>query len=493
MTESTEEQAVSFELGQRISPGASRILRALPGADTGGDSSKDAPFVDLVEGTIPDHRVYQAESFHRQFQARTAERRAKLESLYSELGRPDSIIIMMFCKSFVPMFENWLISCEMHGIAPLGRLIVFCLDDHAAERAAELGAKYYFLDPEYYAPAGKSEHFGDEWFRSTILYKNAVILEALSLGASVLFQDADLIWFKDPFPYLEESRQHYDLQIMYDGPNPNGRPVYGNTGFMYLRPGAVTDALMETALYNSASILREGQQQFIFMRLLRYFLANKLISVHILPEHLFLNGHLFNLETGVQPAALRWKEEGIVLHYSWTGSRAEKLRKLDKLELNYAGLSADSGSESLGVATPPEVGRPAPVPEQPAPAGDATTFHAVTLHLVDRDTITLTCDGQSAVLKTILGAFFRPDGKGKRNATVHLQLLDDMQCRDVFLRPDQISRIEIIPPLSEVVLLRIAYADLTGFRISLMKGRSLITRARRRLLQLKKGLKRCEP
>ncbi len=399
---------------------------------------------------------------------------------------------MMFCKNFVPMFENWLKSCEMHGISPLDKLIVFCLDDRAAERAAELGAKYYFLDPEYYAPAGKSEHFGDEWFRSTILYKNAVILEALSLGASVLFQDADLIWFKDPFPYLEESRQHYDLQIMYDGPNPNGRPVYGNTGFMYLQPGAATRALMETALYNSASILREGQQQFVFMRLLRYFLANKLISVHILPEHLFLNGHLFNLETGVQPAALRWKEEGIVLHYSWTGSRAEKLRKLDRFELDYAGISADSRSGSPGVDTPPEVEQPAPDLEQPVPAGDVAAFHAVTLHLVDRDTITLTCDGESAVLKTILGAFFRPDGKGKLNATVHLQLLDDMQCRDVFLRPDQISRIEIVPPLGEVALLRIAYADMTGFRMFLMKSHRLIARGRRKLLHLKNRLKRLE-
>ncbi len=228
------------------------------------------------------------------------------------------------------------------------------------------------------------------------------------------------------------------------------------------------------------------------MRLLRYFLANNLIKVHILPEHLFLNGHLFNLETGVKPAARTWKEEGIVLHYSWTGSRGEKFRKLDKFELNYLGISVDTDpgppreEERLEAATPEMEA------EKRASAGELAAFHAVTLHLSDGDPITLTCDAQSAVLRTILGTFFRPNAKGAKTGAVHLQLIDDMQSRDVFLRADRISRIEINPSLSEVALLKIAYADLGGYRILLMKCHRMIARVRRKLFHLKNKLRRLE-
>ena len=376
---------------------------------------------------------------------------------------------MMFCRNFAPLFENWLHSCVRNGIEPHNNLIVFCLDQEAAQLADTLGVKHYFFDPEYYSPAGKSERFGDEWFRNTILYKNAVISESLTLGASLLFQDVDLIWFKDPFVYLEESRQHYDIQIMYDGPNPNGRPIYGNTGFMYLQSNDLTKALFETALRNSAAILKAGQQ-FIFMRILNFFVCRSLIKVHVLPEHMFLNGHLFNLTDGVLDAARNWKDEGIVLHYSWTGTRHDKLLKLNKFGLNYSNIKPET------ITTQPAKKQALPIPRQ-----SSFTHFSVTLHLIDSDSIEVSCTEHSPILVSILHSYFRSVKKGKQNELIHLQLDGDHEGRDIYLRTTQISHIEISPPLSEIALIKILYSEVSGFTKFFIRSGNFASRAKRKL------------
>ncbi|MFT5112672.1 MAG: hypothetical protein ACI8P9_001999 [Parasphingorhabdus sp.] len=463
----------AFELGQQVSESTLILWRKSELSDQTQTMPTAGSHLELVDGTIPEHRIYQAESFHKLFNARTDIRREKLESLYNELGRPENIIVMMFCKNFAPLFENWLFSCEKHGIKPLEKLIVFCLDGVAARRLEELGVKCYFFNPEYYAPAGKSDRFGDEWFANTILYKNAVISEALTLGVSVLFQDADLIWFKDPFIYLDECRPHYDMQIMYDGPNRHGRPIYGNTGFIYLQSNDVTKALFETALRNSSSILRAGQHQFVFMKIVNFFLCHKLIRLHILPEHMFLNGHLFNLEHGVQAAARNWKEEGIVLHYSWTGTRLEKLQKLNKFRLNYSDI------EETAVQVQPAKNQTQPISRQ-----EKLFHYTVTLQLIDSDSIEVSCVENSPVLSSMLSSYFRSIKKGTQNEVIHLQLEDGVQLREVYLRTTQISRIEITPPLKEIELLRIVYADIHWLVKLPIRLRSLAGRVKRKLFRI---------
>ena len=190
----------AVELNQRASESALAL----------GPSTID-PEIALVGGDIPQAARDQAEAFHRLYLSHSAERLQSLQSMYAELGRPENLIIMLFCDDYFPLFMNWLLSCERNGIDPRGRLIAFCLDDESANKAQAAGIKIYNLQSESCAPAGRSRAFGDQAFRDTMMYKNAVILDALQLGAAVLFQDTDLIWFKDPFDYLENNKEDYDI------------------------------------------------------------------------------------------------------------------------------------------------------------------------------------------------------------------------------------------------------------------------------------------
>ncbi|MDA9982196.1 glycosyltransferase family 77 protein [Gammaproteobacteria bacterium] len=331
----------NYELHQRVS---SSTLALSPLPNISGRGIQMAPVqtaeqkLDLVNGDIPEHRLAQAESFHQAYRSQSGERMEALQSLYQELGEPQNLVITLFCRKYFPLFKNWLISCDRNELNPRDNTIAFCLDNESAQRATALGIKNCFLDPEIYAPAGGAGRFADESFRATMLYKNAIISDALELGASILFQDADLIWLKDPFSHLNSHGQYYDVQIMYDGPNRRYRPIYCNSGFIYVRPNDTTKALFETALRNSACILKSGGHQFALVRILDYFLDHQLLRLHVLPEHLFMNGHLFNRNGGIRPSAKNWREHGIVFHYSWSLNIQEKFEKIGPIRYVLSGL-----------------------------------------------------------------------------------------------------------------------------------------------------------
>lgn len=410
-----------FELGQRLSASALAL-------------SPDVidPNIDLAGGEIPEQSTAKAEVFHRKYRSHAVERMESLYSMYSDLGSPDKLIVMLCCGRYFPLFRNWLLSCDSNRIYPRGNLILFCLDHESAAGAAALGVKTCFLDPNSYTPAGKAAHFGDGSFRTTMLYKNAIIVDALQLGASVLFQDTDLIWLKDPFHHFDATGSRSDIQIMYDGPNSRYKPIHGNSGFIHIRCSLESRALFETALRNSASVLLKGHQ-FPLGRIMDRLAGHGLLNVEVLPEHLFLNGHLFNLKKGILPRAGNWKHDGIVVHYSWTSSVEDKFKKLSKFGLNYMDLGHTPAHDASTTSTAHNV--------------DGETV--VTVHLAGQDPVELICENQyTPILRELLRALYVSETGGARNTLVHLQIREDDETHDLFLRSSQINRIDVQPPLS---------------------------------------------
>jgi hypothetical protein len=293
--------------------------------------------IDLPESLIDDRETRLAESLHSKFWENSEQRTTKLRQIYKELSEPEDLIVMICCKGFCVFLEFWLKSCEQNNIAVRDKTLVFTLDAQADSQVNKLGLKSYLLDPSTYKGAGGSENYGDRNFNRTMFYKNAAILESLKLGANILFQDVDLIWLKDPLIYLKEQSPYSQIQIMYDGENQRHFPFYANTGFFYLKNEAVCLAVLETALHNTASIFKLGGHQAPFNRICHHFAIHNLLNLCVLPESLFLNGHLFNADNGLRPASEAWQESGIVIHYSWTANRADKIRKLEKF--NYFNLA----------------------------------------------------------------------------------------------------------------------------------------------------------
>ena len=161
---------------------------------------------------------------------------ATVDGLLTQLDVSDGhVIVMTFDTRFAPLFENWAASCDRADIAVRGRTLVFPTDAVACERAESLGFVASF-DPSspLLASMGRSAVYGDPRWTEYMHHQNWVIQRTLHLGLAVLFQDADVVWRRDPTPALaQRAAVGTHLQAMYDGPNPRFRPLHANSGFLY--------------------------------------------------------------------------------------------------------------------------------------------------------------------------------------------------------------------------------------------------------------------
>ena len=276
-----------------------------------------------------------AEAYHLLYAKHQGGRFDWLSQTLHELNDPESVIVMLFCDAYYPFFKNWLASCDHHNIEVRKRVICFTLDQDAQTKALAQGVKTYCLDPELYGgQAGHAGSFSDKRFGRTMFYKNAIVRDLLEMGIDVLFQDVDLIWLRDPFEYFCQN-EDVDMQFMFDGPNCIHQPLYANSGFFFARANDATRALLDTALGNTASIFRSGSHQKPLNRILGHFVLHNVLALKILPENLFLNGHLFNLKSGLNPQATQWRESGYVVHYSWSVNREEKGMKMRQFGFSF--------------------------------------------------------------------------------------------------------------------------------------------------------------
>ena len=109
-------------------------------------------------------------------------------------------------------------------------------------------------------------------------------------------------------------------------------------------------ALFDTATENTASVFSGRSHQAVFNRILAHFALHNVLRPKVLPETLFLNGHLFSRKADVKETAKNWRTEGYVVHYSWTATRQEKKDKIEKYGFNY--LPGNRLLEELDASAP---------------------------------------------------------------------------------------------------------------------------------------------
>ena len=92
-----------------------------------------------------------------------------------------------------------------------------------------------------------SSDYLDRIFVDMMWYKAFALFLILRMNINVLFQDVDLVWFKDPFPYFHNYIKETESKALVTGSNVEGffsddgqrslryAPFYANSGFYYLK------------------------------------------------------------------------------------------------------------------------------------------------------------------------------------------------------------------------------------------------------------------
>lgn len=190
----------------------------------------------------------------------------------------------------------------------------------------------------------------DRIFVEMMWYKAFSLWLSLDRGYNVLFQDLDLVWFKNPFEYFHEhhnsSGGHVTAFLSDDGQRSlRYTPFYANSGFYYIvsTPSNINFAYSVMIAFDILQATGSHQNVFTFRLLENLDLVDS--------NRMFLD--LANFPSGVKfhhdKAYMKQLVEGgsvhpYMFHMCWTANKGQKLDYFKQSKMWYLQDSCDAQS-----------------------------------------------------------------------------------------------------------------------------------------------------
>ncbi|KAJ8427374.1 hypothetical protein Cgig2_000503 [Carnegiea gigantea] len=253
-----------------------------------------------------------------------------LKEAVSFVGRNGTVIICIVSEPYLQFLNNWLISVSRQNhqdmvlvvaedYATLYKvnkrwpghavLIPPVLEPHSAHRFGSLKFKCLISSQEPKHLANSNGEVGgySGWmgFFNFTARRPRHLLNILDLGYNVMYNDVDMVWLKDPFPYLEGNHDVYFMDDMatvkpwnhsHDLPPPGkkGRP-YICSCMIFLRPtsGAklVLQKWIDELQEQPWTTTKKSNDQPAFNWALMK--TEKQVDMYLLPQSAFPTGGLY--------------------------------------------------------------------------------------------------------------------------------------------------------------------------------------------------------
>ncbi|KAI3458389.1 hypothetical protein Pfo_015052 [Paulownia fortunei] len=178
--------------------------------------------------------------------------RDKLEEVLAAASTVNkTVIIAIINKAYVegdkPMLDLFLDGFWLgEGTRDLiNHLLIVAMDQTSYERCRFLGLHCYKLETEGVDFVGEKLYMSDDFIK--MMWRRTLFLgDVLKRGYSFIFTDIDVLWLRNPFPYLTP-QPPLDLQISTDKfrGNPWSENHRINTGFYMIRSNNKTVALFD--------------------------------------------------------------------------------------------------------------------------------------------------------------------------------------------------------------------------------------------------------
>lgn len=149
-------------------------------------------------------------------------------------GAGKSLLVQVCNYGQVELFHNFVCTAKARGIEDFGQnMIMFATDEATYELCQKLGIPAFY-DANIFGdlPEQAARGYGDRTFSKMMMAKVYCVQLVLSLGYNVLFQDVDVVWYKNPLKYFEDPDvQEWDMMFQDDGARSiRYAPYSPNTG-----------------------------------------------------------------------------------------------------------------------------------------------------------------------------------------------------------------------------------------------------------------------
>jgi hypothetical protein len=245
-----------------------------------------------------------------------------------------AVLIMCVNWGNLDLLMNFLRSaCDKQ--IDIRNLIVFAADPKVEKALKAIGVLVFSHDALGSFTAGAARSYGDHTFVEMMWLKLTCVYLVNALGYDLLFQDADLYWWREPWSFFA-TRPDIDTFWMDDGARTSRfAPLYPNTGYYLIRHNPRTALLCETLVGMYDVVLAWQSHQAVVSQVLGEFHALHALTVKILDKIEFPSGKQFHHNRALFEKIKRKEFEPYCFHMCWTAGKADKLKFLKQDGLWY--------------------------------------------------------------------------------------------------------------------------------------------------------------
>ncbi|XP_058096098.1 UDP-D-xylose:L-fucose alpha-1,3-D-xylosyltransferase MGP4-like [Magnolia sinica] len=265
------------------------------------------------------------------------------------VAKNGTVIVCAVSQPYLPFLNNWLISISRQKHQD--EVLVIAEDYATLYKVNQKWPGHAVLIPP--APDAQTAHkFGSQGFFNFTSRRPRHLLHILELGYNVMYNDVDMVWMADPFPYLEGNHDVYftddmaavkPLDHSHDLPPPGkkGR-TYICSCMIFLRPtsGAkeVMNKWIEELQVQPWSKTKKSNDQPAFNWALNKTAGQ--VDLYLLPQAAFPSGGLyFKNHTWVQET----KGMHVIIHNNYITGFDKKIKRFHDFGL---WLADDHANES---------------------------------------------------------------------------------------------------------------------------------------------------
>ena len=146
----------------------------------------------------------------------------KLYPIAKKTARMNTLVVMFSNHGQSELIINFCCSARARNLDISG-ILVFATDLETKELLEGLGLTVFYDEHNFgELPSKASAFYGDKIFDDMMMGKIICLQLSIMLGYDILFQDADVVWFKDPLPFFQnKSLSHFDVMAADDGNEMN--------------------------------------------------------------------------------------------------------------------------------------------------------------------------------------------------------------------------------------------------------------------------------
>lgn len=149
------------------------------------------------------------------------------------------------------------------------------------------------------------------------------------LGYDFLFQDVDIIWYRNPLSYFKSTKDSFDVYFQDDGAHSiRYAPYSANSGFYFVRHNERTFHFLAALLQSGDLIIKTDSHQQALVATMNEHVSLFGLKVKVLSRDMeeFPGGYQWNQKSGKYMKSLFANEiHPYIFHMSWTKNKDNKL------------------------------------------------------------------------------------------------------------------------------------------------------------------------